>query len=563
MQLIAFIVLNAVASVQAIRPSTLREQVAFNLVRQHPPSTIRSIFENFEIKPISLQEIDFLLSYPKFRYAQFYADILESPERAKKLCDPAFMKETGFHRTIYSPEKLLNNPDMARAFFVDENWDPKKVVYVGEFAEAAGSGVDTSAAVERKMTLDQLTSRLSKMKMTKTVPDMEGCIYYAGNFLELLQFPGLIGNLYKTDRALAIHILDFVIEQQMGGMMYPSWINFLNYMEPRDQQWIMGKLAPREMLLSFWHHMAAMPQLLDFMNFVSQYLDERLPEDDLFVRCMVLYKFIPSPKLDACSCRFAESWNREQDLAIKLAAICERRADRSCRITLAQFLISAGLMDQMTILEQSTFYRLTPQYVECFVRELHQPLGKEFTHMKAVIPHSHLPIELLSTEDRLNAWLSSNLYKCVEEMKILKNQIDLASAHTELNLYAQLEDSFDGETSCDKAKTRVRVAELYVEGAREILAAPLKVLCRRDYHITLNAMGHLLAEGCKLDLSNFFAFAEYQYGEDWSSLLEKLESKNLISLTDDYSFFDSRLGIRNYLTLSEFRLQVDSSFQKP
>jgi hypothetical protein len=167
-------------------------------------------------------------------------------------------------------------------------------------------------------------------------------------------------------------------------------------------------------------------------------------------------------------------------------------------------------------------------------------------------PPKHQPLE-----HRLKKWLTLNgPYRYVEETDIPQEQFDSTKPHFALNTYITT-----------AAAERIRVADYFVERAKDLLKSPMLAMEVSDFELMLTALGYLLADGRQLDCSNFFMDVGddscwYDFAEKSSERIRNTRDKTLCDNPDSFSILGDRLlGMDDIMSLQEFRSLIDSSYR--
>jgi hypothetical protein len=444
------------------------------------------------------------------------------------------------------------HPDPARAFFGpgggkgSQGKGEEKEKEKGCDGEPLKS-VEHSDDEVKVDSIDDLLGEMGGLKISEQPSKEIKSIQYGGIFFEA-RLPKLLVELYKADRELAMHIVGFVIEHQMDYMNSPNWLEFLRIASLEDQLSVIDMLAPHEMT----------PDILWSLNYcsglnsqelVSRYLDKNLPENELLVRCAIAReaKVFVSSK---CNDLLGKTTDKD------LMDILEGREDRPSRMTLFRMVRKLGLKNDIEVLLKAVFYKLTPcntKFLAMF--EKLDPIQK--AALKSDVPPYLWPYEYQPLDCRLKKWLTlDGPYEYVEETEIPQEQFDSTKPHFALNTYITT-----------AAAERIRVADYFVERAKDLLKSPMLAMEVSDFELMLTALGYLLADGRQLDCSNFFV----DLGDDssWDDSIEKFEKRiwkcrdgPLCKNSIGFSILDDRLlGVWWFMPLQKFRSLVDSSYR--
>jgi hypothetical protein len=372
-------------------------------------------------------------------------------------------------------------------------------------------------------------------------------IQYGGNFFEA-RLSKLLVELYKADRELAMCIVEFIIKHQMDYMNCIFWLTFLRIASLEDQISVVDMLTPHEMtpgiLYPIGHFSGPNSREL-----VLRYLDEKLPENELLVRC-VIAKEAEVVVDDLCSNLLCKTTDEG------LMDILEGREDRPSRVVLSRMVRRLGLKSGIDVLLKAVSYKLTP-YDTKFLAVFDKLNPIQEAAIKSDLPLHLWPPKHQPLEHRLKKWLTLNgSYKYVEETDIPQEQFDLARPHFALNTYITT-----------AAAERIRVADYFVERAKDLLKSPMLAMEVSDFELMLTALGYLLADGRQLDCSNFFMDVGddsrwYHFTEKSSERIRNTRDKTLCDNPCIFSTLDDRLpGMQLIMSLKEFRSLVDSSYR--
>jgi hypothetical protein len=530
---------------------SLQKLVVRSLFCNHHESTCDFIMEA-EITRENAEVIHLLLKDAGASCVQRYNNTKEGPDRLAQLLEPRLLEDERYQETLYSPTKLLIHPDLAKAFFgpgedkgsrgkeekekeKDCDGEPLKLV------EHGGDKVEVES-------ISDLPGIMSGLKISEQLAKETKSIQYGGNFFETRRLSELLVELYKADSELAMRIVEFIIKHQMDYMNSLRWLEFLCIASLGDQLSVVDMLTPHEMsseILGF----ISRKKIPNGERLVSRYLDKNLPENELLVRCAIA-KMASIPADDKCIDLLRETTNEG------LMVILEGREDRSSRTVLAKLSISLRRKSKFGVLLEADFYKLTPYHTRFLAASTELDPIQEAA-FKSTVPLHLLPSRYRSLGHRLKRWLTlEGPYEYVKETDIPQEQFDLTKTHFALDTYITT-----------AAARRIRVADYFVEGAKDLLKSPMLMMKMDDFELMLTALGYLLADGRQLDCSNFFM----DIGDDssWNDFArksnEKIRNSQDESLCENpVGFFilgDRLPGMQQIMSLKEFRSLVDSSYR--
>jgi hypothetical protein len=527
---------------------SLQKLVVRSLFSNHYKSTCDFIMET-EITHENAEVIHLLLKNAGVSCVERYNNMKEGPERLAQLLEPRLLKDERYQESLYSLTKLLVNPDLARAFFgpgedKGSQGKGKEKVRDGEPLKS----VEHSDDEVKAEIIDDLPRIMGGLKLSEQPSKGIESIQYGGNFFEVRHLPELLVELYKVDRELAMCIVEFIIKHQMDYMNSRIWLKFLRIASLEDQLSVVSMLAPHEM--SF--------RILNFIGcdsgpnskeLVSRYLDEKLPENELLVRCAIAREAEVVVD-DLCSNLLRKTTNEG------LMDILEGREDRSSRMALSGMVLRLKLKSEADVISKAVFYKLTPYDTELLARFC-KLSSTQKAALKSDVPLYLWPAEYQPLDCRLKRWLTfDGPYGYVEETDIPREQFDSAKPHFALNTY-----------TTTVTEGRIRVADYFIERAKGLLASPMWIVSKDNFKLMLIALGYLLAEGRQLDCSNFFV----DIGDDssWHYFIEnfnkRIRKRRYVRLRKDpvCIFVLSKLisGVWRIISLQEFRSLVDSSYR--
>jgi hypothetical protein len=528
----------------------LQKLVARNLFRNYPES-ICDFLTKTEITHVNADLIHWLLKNANASCVRRYANMKEGPERLAQLLEPRLLKDKRYEGTVYPPTKLLLHPELARAFFgpgEDEGPEGKEKEKEKDRDEEPSKSAKRSDNEVKAESVDDLLEIMGGLKIPERPSKGIESIQYGGIFFKVRRLPTLLMNLYGVDSKLTMRIVEFIIKYQMDYMNSKYWLIFLGIASPEDQLSVVDMLTPHEIS----------PAILYSLNryfgynrkqLFSRYLDKNLPKDELRVRCAIA-KEAEIAVGDMCDDLLRETTDKG------LMVILEGREDRSSRIMLAEMVLKLGLKSEIDILLEAVFYKLTPYYVGLLAKA-----GKlnpiQRAALKSNVPLYLWPLECQPLDCRLKRWqVLDGPYKYSEETEIPQEQFDPTKPRFALNAYITTATA-----------ERIRVADYFVERAKDLLKSPMLAMEVNDFELMLTALGYLLADGGQLDCSNFFA----DVGDDssWDDFIknsnERIRNTRDKTLCDNpVSFFklDERIGeVWQIMSLREFRSLVDSSYR--
>jgi hypothetical protein len=282
---------------------------------------------------------------------------------------------------------------------------------------------------------------------------------------------------------------------------------------------------------------------------VSRYLDKKLPENELLVRCAIAKE--AKVVVDGMCSDLLRKTTDEN-----LMDILEGREDRPSRVALSRMVLRLKLKNEADVLLKAVFYKLTP----CDTKFLAESTGLnpiQEAALESDVPLYLRPARYQPLKYRLKRWHTlDSPYKYVEETEIPQEQFDPTKPHFALNTYITT-----------AAAEPTRVADYFIERAKALLESPMPKMKMEDFELMLTALGYLLADGRRLDCSNFFV----NIGDDsgWDDFIEKLKERiwdNRNKLVHGHPVnletVHERLGpIHKSISLQEFRSLVDSSYQ--
>jgi hypothetical protein len=526
---------------------SLKKLAMRSLFHNHPESICDFIMKT-EITCANAEIIHLLLKDANTSCVQRYSNTKEGPNRLAQLLEPRLLEDERYQETLYSPTKLLVNPDLARAFFgpgEDKGCQGKgkEKVRDGESSEPVTHN-DNEVKAE---SIDDLLGRMGGLRISEQPSKEIKSIQYGGNFFEA-RLSKLLEELYKADRELAMHIVGFVIEHQIDYMNSMGWLEFICIASLEDQLSVVDMLTPHEMT----------PGILCFICLLSgpnrkelvlRYLDEKLPENELLVRCAIA-KEAKVVMGDMCNDLLGKTTDKD------LMIILEGREDRSSRVALFKMIRGLGLKSPIDALLKAVFYKLTP-----FETELLGMFDKvdsiQEAAVKSDVPPYLWPPKYQPLEHRLKRWLTlDGPYEYVEGTDIPQEQFNFTKQHLALNT-----------RMVTNAGRRVRVADYFIERARNLLKSPMWTMGIDDFKVMLVALSYLLADGGQLDCSNFFV--DIAGDSSWDDFIEKLDkrvrSSQGKSIWNDpcvfFKFDNPFSGMWWLMSLQEFRSLVDSSYR--
>jgi hypothetical protein len=288
MRLALFIVgSSSVSILHATSSINLCERIAHELARHNDSSFLPTLFSTFSLAK-DIIGISILLAYPNFNFGQYYYHLDEvALERVEQFNDPQMIRQTEFHGTIYNPMKLIHNMSITRAIFMRER---------------EGGGYED--------------------------------VNYEGNFFDQGVPDDYFAQLYEKDKILTMRMLDFVIDNQMSGMISIGWLKeFLAVAGEHDFRHLLLKLSEREMTPLLMSQF----RLFEERNnrHLKAFLDETLSDDDLFPRCILLRAASRrAEKFPTCKERFPDiNWTDQEQIYRRLKTIIRQRPTRSsCRL---------------------------------------------------------------------------------------------------------------------------------------------------------------------------------------------------------------------------------------
>jgi hypothetical protein len=240
-----------------------------------------------------------------------------------------------------------------------------------------------------------------------------------------------------------------------------------------------------------------------------------------------------------------------------LMDILEGREDRSSRIMLAEMVRKLGLKSEIDVLLKAVFYKLTP-YDTKFLAESTGLNPIQEAALESDVPLHLWPVEYQPLEHRLKRWLTlDGPYEYVEGTDIPQEEFNFTKRHLALNTYITTATA-----------RRIRVADYFIERAKDLLKSPMLTLEVSDLELMLVALGCLLADGGQLDCSNFFV--DIAGDSSWDDFIEKLDKRirscqvNFLTWHEPWVFLklDERIRwIPRIMSLQEFRSLVDSSYR--
>jgi hypothetical protein len=527
---------------------SLQKLVVRSLFHNHPESICDFIMKT-DITCANAEIIHLLLKKADLFCVQRYSNTKEGPNRLAQLLEPRLLEDERYQKTLYSPTKLLVNPDLARAFFGpggDKGCQGKgkEKVLDGEPSEPVTRN-DNEVKAE---SIDDLLGEMGGLKISEQPSKEIESIQYGGIFFETRRLSELLVELYKADRELAMHIVGFVIKHQMDYMNRIFWLTFLRIASLEDQISVADMLTPHEMTPAILYFIGC-PAMLNGEQLVSRYLDENLPESELLVRCAIARE-AGVVMGDMCSNLLGKTTDKD------LMVILEGREDRSSRVALSKMVRRLRLKSRIDTVLEAVFYKLTPYDTELLTMFCKLNPIQEAA-LKSDVPLHLWPVEYQPLEHRLKRWLTlDGPYEYVEGTDIPKEQFDLARPHFALNTYIT---TVSGR--------RIRVADYFIERAKDLLKSPMLMMKMADFELMLTALGYLLADGGQLDCSNFFM----DIGDDssWNDFIGKLDKRirscqGKSNWNDPciFSTLDDRLpGMDDIMSPKEFRSLVDSSYR--
>jgi hypothetical protein len=205
---------------------------------------------------------------------------------------------------------------------------------------------------------------------------------------------------------------------------------------------------------------------------------------------------------------------------------------------------------------EAVFYKLTPHDTELLTPFSRLNPTQEAA-LKSNVPLYLWPAEYQPLDCRLKRWqVLDGPYEYVEGTDIPQEQLDLTKPHLALNTRI-----------VTNAGRRVRVAGYFIERAKGLLKSPMLTMKKGDFKMMLTALGYLLADGRQLDCSNFFMdiggdSSWNDFAEKFSKRIRNIRNKSAHGYSVSSHILDKRInGMREIMSLQEFRFLVDSSYQ--